>query len=677
MNYGIGNVKAKGGGDAELNIEYGLTPPSDTSKIWVKCDTPSKVKIEANRELIVSSNENAKKIETEAIAETYIYSSGTAYNAPTMIKFNDGTMFFVNGTVSSSYSKVLGTSGIGLFKVKNGVVTQLYSGNSNTLNYGIYKTSDTSFIWIFKTSSSAIQFYNYSNDGTLVKNFTKTNANTINVVGFDVANNLFYMFYDSSGYKLQIIDSWNSGASTTTRTITIPLLSGSYYISNNNGVVYNGYFYFLLPHNTSTTKINWLMRINLSTFECEEVKEITDFGLGSYKLRYSTNLLYSNKMILTNIAYSTSNYANYIAIIDLTTLNIEKINLAENYYCAYTYVDATTGDIELWGGYPTATIGLQKRIIYNIYELEENTLDLFYDTYFTKNIRLIDSPSLTIDAPIDHAWLGDSNDIAQAVDMFYYENGLWWGVNCLGWTELESVAINANDITTNENSIQQSFSLSPVWANQSGICLVRGSGTYSEVYNRLTIPIASLDTDELIELCITKGTDISSNVGGLPIYMYTYRSSVIAETFDSETSFLACDFIVDATYQAILSQMNITSNIGDRVKACYYAVFVYGNELGLALLSSYLYLQTSVLYTFTHPDTWTNIQDDIITSLRISTYSNRDLSPFDLTNATIEYMIEFYCTGEETPITDSLSIEVYDEYGLKATKTISITYSSE
>ncbi len=44
MNYGIGNVKAKiGGGDAELNIAYGLTPPSDTSKIWVRTDkTPVK-----------------------------------------------------------------------------------------------------------------------------------------------------------------------------------------------------------------------------------------------------------------------------------------------------------------------------------------------------------------------------------------------------------------------------------------------------------------------------------------------------------------------------------------------------------------------------------------------------------------------------------------------------------
>lgn len=40
----VGKGIAAGGGGGELNIAYGLTPPSDTSKLWVRiADKPSEV----------------------------------------------------------------------------------------------------------------------------------------------------------------------------------------------------------------------------------------------------------------------------------------------------------------------------------------------------------------------------------------------------------------------------------------------------------------------------------------------------------------------------------------------------------------------------------------------------------------------------------------------------------
>ena len=44
----VGKGIAAGSGGGELNVAYGLTPPSDTSKLWVRiADKPNSVTVQA------------------------------------------------------------------------------------------------------------------------------------------------------------------------------------------------------------------------------------------------------------------------------------------------------------------------------------------------------------------------------------------------------------------------------------------------------------------------------------------------------------------------------------------------------------------------------------------------------------------------------------------------------
>lgn len=451
----IGDVGG-GGGGAELNIAYGLTPPSDTSKIWVKCDTPSKVKIEANRELVISSNENAKKVKTEAIGRTQINSS--AYRNPShlMVKMgndyyicsgNQGTTYFGGDTISNGR----------VFKIDSeGNKTTLWeSGNSsNYSSLGLFKYDDTHIIYIFVSSIGTPSVYAYIIDitnGTDVHyNFASGNAGQF-TYGIHYNDGKIYSIVgeDSSTNKV-FFNVYTLNGTLTQYTVNMP--SGLYRaVAPCSPIYYNAALYFILnvgdtaqSASSTFTKQPKLYKWVIGDSQIVEVLTLPyiKYSGTNYGISFYTPLLYGNKMFITNLNHFRSSSiatpdSSVVYIVDLVAETYETLDLTQTFSLAYTCLNDNTGDLEIWGGYPSSSSGLQKRIIYNIYELEENTLDLFYDTYFTKNIRLIDSPTITIDAPIDHAWLGDENNIAQSINMYYYDENTttWKGINCEDYTE--------------------------------------------------------------------------------------------------------------------------------------------------------------------------------------------------------------------------------------------------
>ena len=524
MKYGIANVKAKigGSGGADLNLAYGLTPPNDTSKIWVKCSEPSKVKIEANRNLVVSSDENAKLVETESILQTYLASTQVVNNdkiplGTNMVKFANGTIFFLAGTLSSSSSKVLGQSGL-ITMYKDGEITAFESTSSGTKGLAIEKINDTRCVVLYKSASSTLNIKIYDNTGVQKSSWTKSGFTSVagNILLFDKQNLLFYVFYNSSGDKVKKISVETSSADIITTNLTLPSDLTFSDVYANNAVLYNGYFYFL--------KGTTLWRGETTNFTFEKVKTGLPLNINGYNVQKSVNLIYGNKMIITDIVATTGNYANFILLIDLDTFDYEKIDLDFSYYNAFVNVDDNTGNIEIWGGYPTGATGhgYKKSIIYNVYTLEENTLDLYYDTSSSLNIKLIDTETLTMDAPINHAWLGDSNDIAQPVDFFYYKNSLWWGVNCLGYTQLKNCIISASDVAidlANATSDTQTITITPTWANETGVI------TTSVATSDDTLATASLSGDSLVVNALAVGTP-TITISVVDEYGTTYTKSI-------------------------------------------------------------------------------------------------------------------------------------------------------
>ena len=434
MKWGIANSKASmgGSGDAELNLAYGLTPPSDTTKIWVKCDTPSAVKVEANRQLVISSNENAKVKTEETIGSTYGGIGGSYQTSNHIIKI--GNDYYIGTNSATEYFMGNTLEPRAFYKItSDGTATKIVnsSGTYDMFSF-VCQLDDTHVLWQFNYSSS-YNLYSWIvdiTDNSVVKQSLGSSAGTY------FRNNTFYnglvyglSYISATSIRLAIYNYTNN-------SFTIqPITASDSYTNLRGCAYYNGYLYF-----TATIDNNCkLCRINISDGTYESVLTLpkTQYGVNYYSWDYCQMYMFENKLIVGNINYqwNTTNLSNkYIYLIDLTNNTYESIDIGY-YFWSYILVNQNSGNIEIWGGYPSATRTTIKQTISNIYSLTENTLELYYDVNSTRNIRLLSSATITMDAPINHAWLGDSNNIAQPVDMYYYDNGTWKGINCSDYTD--------------------------------------------------------------------------------------------------------------------------------------------------------------------------------------------------------------------------------------------------
>lgn len=413
-----------GGGDAELNIAYGLTPPSDTSKLWVRIENePSAVKVEANRNLVASSNENAKIKITDTITETFLSSYNYAYMNNKMVKMGDDYYITTSGNSSGKFL----TNNVNkytILKYSNGSVSSFSDISTDYRFYSIFKYDSSHLLAIFSYGTTYYyRIYDITN-GSYVDYSLQSSTQSNNCY---YNNKVYGLYFGTSSYL--DFKVYEIGGGYTPYQVNI---SDYTYISYPNIIYYNDYLYFIMNKTNNKTM---LVRWKIASDSIEDVLELPRiiYNGSNYGWAYYTSMLYENKLIVGNVGigdYRDSAVDNKIYLIDLINSTYETIELDTNYLYTYICVDEANGNIELWGGSTPTTLKTKKTVISNIYELTENTLSLYYDIYSSKNIRLLDSETLTMDAPINHAWLGDINNIAQPVDMYYYDNGTWKGINC-------------------------------------------------------------------------------------------------------------------------------------------------------------------------------------------------------------------------------------------------------
>lgn len=504
----IRTVEASGGG-ATLNLAYSLTPPSDTSKIWVKTgNQPNNVKVEANRNLVISNNENAKEwTSIDNLRGTKAYQYKDLKN---MVKIGDN--FYIAPTslsndmfmgISLEGNKIYKWNGIELTTLCELEIPQ-YTSQREYYFFDIWKYDDNNILVIYYNTyyRSYTTYFYYKfiliniNDGTYVNYSTLDSSSKIRYSC--LFNGKIYSIsrQTQTSFLLGIYDfingNFNSQEISVDYNIWVSGLSCPVY--------YNGYLYFLSTVATTNNAFNrgvktGLYRLNLTTLSIERLCDLPYLsysGIYDYSIAKAKLSIYGDKIIIYNMCYnSTSNlntvYSNepVILFVDTNTFNIERFSIGKSYSGSFDCVDEETGNIYFIGGclpdYDNSWTRFT-HILSNIYELEENTLDLFYDTSSSNNINLINEETITVNAPINHAWLGDSNNIAQTIDMFYYKNGLWYGVNCLGWTQLKNATISANDMTMIVGqTVPQQINLDLTWANQDSNYSIRLSSSDTSI----------------------------------------------------------------------------------------------------------------------------------------------------------------------------------------------------
>ena len=501
------------GGGAALNLAYGLTPPSDTTKIWVRTENePSNILVDKNMNIAIATNEHAGTKTNSVIQSTYYNTSGNMDGLmKSMLKIN-GVYYIATpklNTNNSSYFDGYAFNCQSIIKKENDTISVWKehasgAGSGHGFHF-IVKVDNDNIITGEASGTSSSTSYSY------VKLINITNGTeTILRSGFTAfAIKSCGACYDGNAlYTRSAVGTSGSNQNWTIQKLTLSGVLSSYQftltgITSSGGakdfgfVPYGDYLYFTIVDGSTNKTQLWRWKKDTTQVECV----VADLNIGI--VQYSAVGIYQNKMILTNATESLSDTTDYIHIIDLNTFVVNSYNVG-TYRQAYMCIDEASGNIELWGGLPSNTSGLRKILLSNLYNLQENKLELFFDNYSMQEIDIVKNDTITVKAPINHAWLGDSNSIAQPIDMFYYKNNLWWGINCLGYTQLKSAIIIANavsiDLANTTTDTQTISVVSVVWAYQIG------QYTISATSSDETIATASLSGDSLTIIGVSVGS---------------------------------------------------------------------------------------------------------------------------------------------------------------------------
>ena len=446
MNYGIGNVKAKvGGGDAELNIAYGLIPPSDTSKIWVRTDkTPTSVEItteptwsdEITTEVVKDNLENiTASILCRAGEYVYIigglkdgisYNEIRRYNTITNefetldVKLPYGVMFcgaccyndFIyipyattyDGTNYYSQPKMLKFN----WKTNRIVSTKLYKLNSQVYGYrynmagkcanignkivcfGGKYFSDQHFLGA--SSQSFIYVYSPSTSGFFQDQ----------VFYYDCEKDEFYRATSIGQMQHQ-----NNGMCQSIKKVIVDF----------SGKISGGY--------SKNHLIGWAKNQNINNERLDIYFDKEGKGYGQYNILLTTN----TKLYICGGSYGT------------TTTNVALTNAIN----CYDYNNDTIAPISATLPYSRewdscqfdcqSSYGLSYQYLVKVenkLSVEENNLVIIPDVENEKKYSLMKVEDVSYEVSINNVYIGNENGKGEMVRCYSYDNvsNKWIGINC-------------------------------------------------------------------------------------------------------------------------------------------------------------------------------------------------------------------------------------------------------
>lgn len=392
------------GGGTKLNIDYGATAPTDTSKLWVPLSSkPSGVSVisyldgqTGNIQQLYSIDDGntwyAKVVGDEVwLATTTMYSSS---DKPIIVKYN---MQSGQATVLSGRS-IYAYSSQGFAKVKGTVysfLTRYYSGGYNTP----------------KTVLCTV------NENTAVPTDTSLNVNAIKTSIYASAatdGNLLYLFGGSG--EDYITSMWVVDVDTLTVTKQVSL-GNLYYASP--AIVYNGYAYVAYNNTTTVAQANtYIMKIDLSTYEKTVVYTNTTDMKGN--TRWSLTNDESTAFLSMPYASTVSGSTNYRSKtlkfnLDDEAIAFEEVSDQSPFTNNYTRAIQTAykGNIYLCKTNTLYTIPYYR-------ELQSGQLSIIADIKSGGVNILSDKKNAIYISPLS-VYIGNSNNIAEQVDAYLYD----------------------------------------------------------------------------------------------------------------------------------------------------------------------------------------------------------------------------------------------------------------
>lgn len=408
----LGNPITLGGGGADLNIDFGSTPPADTSKLWVPLATkPNKTSIISYFDGQTGNLQSIGSFSPE---------SGAGYGSLTPRMVGDELWVVRVNTFSSSVERTV----IAKFNLKTKqFVETLTAYNIGYMGCGIVKVGDKIYSLNTRYSSGG---YAYTEDKMCIIDPTtgRYSRTSLSILGI---TQYAYTSAVTDGKYIYALGGSSSDTNSVDKIFVIdPELlkitkTFNFGVSLYNAssiIYYNGFAYFAYNNTPTVAQCKTcIKRINLTTFEHSDIYQNGTDMLSSYLWSLTNDgetafLAWAN----WGNASSSTNYSSKTLRFNLLDTNINPVVVSEQKpgnYGGRLFQEAYLGNIYSCLNDTLYTIPYKR-------DLASGDLAITADISKDGIDILADKNNSIFINPIS-VYLGDENSIAQKVDAYLYD----------------------------------------------------------------------------------------------------------------------------------------------------------------------------------------------------------------------------------------------------------------
>lgn len=408
----LGNPITLGGGGADLNIDFGSTPPVDTSKLWVPlAKKPDKTSIISYFDGQTGNLQSIGSFSPE---------SGAGYGSLTPRMVGDELWVVRVNTFTSSVERTV----IAKFNLKTKqFVETLTAYNIGYMGCGIVKVGDKIYSLNTKYSSGG---YAYTEDKMCIIDPTtgRYSRTSLSILGI---TQYAYTSAVTDGKYIYALGGSSSDNNSVDKIFVIdPELlkitkTFNFGVSLYNAssiIYYNGFAYFAYNNTPTVAQCKTcIKRINLTTFEHSDIYQNGTDMLSSYLWSLTNDgetafLAWAN----WGNASSSTNYSSKTLRFNLLDTNINPVVVSEQKpgnYLGRLFQEAYLGNIYSCLNDTLYTIPYKR-------DLASGDLAITADISKDGIDILADKNNSIFINPIS-VYLGDENSIAQKVDAYLYD----------------------------------------------------------------------------------------------------------------------------------------------------------------------------------------------------------------------------------------------------------------
>ena len=386
-------------GGAELNIAYGDTPPDDTTKLWIKCDTPEAVQVlppslvGANAVATVSSDGEITTLDM-VVPETIDYMATSAVVGTKMYLFGgsqttgNGDKIHVFDAKTSTITKLdttLPTKIGGMASAVVGTKIYLFGGTDGTKR---------NYIYVFNTETSSIT------------KSTMTLSTASAYMASAAVGTKVYLFGGSANSALNTIILYDLSTSTkTTLSATLP----AYYYNIASAVVGTKIYLF-----GGTDGTNRRSDIHVFDTETNTRKKLNTLPNAAHNM---ASAVIGKKVYLFG-GNQTDGNSNTILVFDTEANEITTLNTLPNasqYICAMAMdskvylIDKSSNRVAYVFDAPQESFSLAENHALVVASLDKNFFALL--------------PNVVMG--VERAYIGNANNESEPIEAALYQDGEW------------------------------------------------------------------------------------------------------------------------------------------------------------------------------------------------------------------------------------------------------------